>query len=297
MNKILNLISIIRLYPLWAQISIVICGISIVICGISIWVILVFAPRKTPDLLKTDMRKIDMVGDVVKGDKIAGDKIINHGTFIKQENTTIDKKPYVRFSKNYTVIFKVPTIKDLTTIIPQNNNLISAEKFGNLVNSLSKKEQENLCQVFRGVFLHLDLENSGNTIARDIKGYWDKHSFLHIESLDSKEKTDFRTSNSYFINLSMSSRNEKNNSYAVPPPKNYEAWLNLIEKIKKMTQEGKKIGSDLDFIYKNHRIKIPIEIEIVWLDLNNNKYKNTAKTNLYWDGEKDCLETWEYSFK
>jgi len=67
-KNFLDLIPIIKFYPLWAQITIFI-GVLIILS------ILFFAPRKTPptaekEISKVNIEKIDKVGDIVAGDKI-----------------------------------------------------------------------------------------------------------------------------------------------------------------------------------------------------------------------------------
>ena len=170
---------------------------------------------------------------------------------------------------------------------------VTAGKVTEMLSSLSDLEQHQFCQNFRMACLRLSVENVGDALARDIKLYWDKHLFFTRDSLRPGEKT--KSDQYLFGNLSMSVRNKDGVASAIAPPKNLDFWKGFIEKIQEMSKEGKRIGSDLEIIYKTHRRKIPLLFEIEWEDLDGKKYGNIAKSNLFWNGSNDQIELWEYN--
>ncbi|MFH2137394.1 MAG: hypothetical protein ABII88_02660 [Candidatus Omnitrophota bacterium] len=93
-SNFLNLIPIIKLYPLWAQISILICVVIILS-------ILFFAPRETLLIAENEKKKnnvniekIDHAGDIV-----AGDKIIIQGDATTKENNKEDVESKIKIAK------------------------------------------------------------------------------------------------------------------------------------------------------------------------------------------------------
>ena len=75
MKNFLNLIPLLKLYPLWAQILVFICILIILS-------ILFFVPRKTFPIVKKEtsrvhIEKIDKAGDIVAGDKIIIEGSVN----------------------------------------------------------------------------------------------------------------------------------------------------------------------------------------------------------------------------
>jgi hypothetical protein len=205
------------------------------------------------------------------------------------------KRPYVRFTDELEIQFRAPTISEFVAMLPQymTDDSATARKVTEMIRSLSNFEQYQFCQSFRMTCLRLSIENVGDTLARHIKLFWDKHLFFTYDSLIPGEKT--RSDQYLFGNLSMSVRNKDGVASAIAPPKNFDFWKAFIEKIQEMSKGGKKIGSDLEIIYKIHRRKIPLLLEIEWEDLNGKKYGNIAKSNLFWNGSNDQIEPWEYN--
>ncbi len=204
-------------------------------------------------------------------------------------------KPYVRFTDELDIEFRAPTIVEFIAMLPQyfKDDTVGAGKITEMIKLLSSFEQYQLCQNLRMTCLKLSIQNVGNELSRDIKLFWDKNLFFTYDSLIPGEKT--KSDKYLFGNLSMSVRDKEGVASAIAPPKNLDFWKGFIRKIQEMSKEGKRIGSDLEIIYKIHRRKIPILLQIDWKDLDGKEYKNIAQSNLFWNGSYDQIEPWEYN--
>lgn len=202
-------------------------------------------------------------------------------------------KPYLRFTDELDIEFRVPTINEIVAMLPQYLK-DDAGRVTEMIKQLNNYEKYQLCQNFRMTSLKLSIQNVGNELSRDVRLNWDNHLFLTYDSIIPGEKT---KSDKYILgNLCMSARDKEGVAFAVAPPKNSEFWEGFIKRIQQMSKEGKRIGSDLEIVYKIHRRKIPILIQIEWKDLDGEKYMNTAQSNLFWNGSCDQIEPWEYNF-
>lgn len=230
---------------------------------------------------------------------VVGGIIGTYGWQILPKDSESDSttKPYLNFTDDLIIAFRTPTINEIVAMLPQyfQDDNVSAGKISEALISMKAEERQQYVQSFRMVSLQCNIENSGDGLARGIKLFWDNHLFFTYDSLKAGQRTE--TNDYYFGSLSISARNKDGVASAVPPPKSYDFWMNAIEKVKSMTQKGMRIASDLDVVYKIHKMKIPIILEIVWKDTNDNAYRNTAKTNMFWNGSTDQLEPWEYSYK
>lgn len=143
MKNLLEIIPFLNLYPIWAQIIVLICLVIVA-------VLLIFVPRnapatKEPSVIRDGGVQATTTGDnspIVGGDYVAGDKLVSHNTYnnyYKNEGRvgdTVSDATILNFFYKYSSVFnqiirEVPkqSIVDLPDFlkVPYNMNVVISE--------------------------------------------------------------------------------------------------------------------------------------------------------------------------